>query len=143
MYKYSQRGLSAGLNTVAHDMESGQAVGMPFKETSKPLLTLIEAELTENDQFTITDGSSFEIELAVADESRALKIARLIRNSFQLHTSPGSKVRLSTGVVLFSSLAADKGKYRAIAEGLAKKHNSDVGNKISFENHSASDTDGH
>jgi len=84
MYKFSQRGLSAFLYTVAHDMESGLGVGMPFKANSSPWLALIEAELAENDKFTTSDGSSFEIELADADENRALKIARLIRNSFQL-----------------------------------------------------------
>jgi len=141
MYKFSQRGLSAFLYTVAHDMESGLGVGMPFKANSSPWLALIEAELAENDKFTTSDGSSFEIELADADENRALKIARLIRNSFQLHMVPKSKTRLSTGVVIFPSTAEDKTKYTAIAEGLAKKHSSDVGNKISFENHSASDAD--
>lgn len=141
MYKFSRRGLSAFLFTVAHDTESGQRAGMPFNSNSNPWLSLIEVELTENDQLTISDGSSFEILLADADESKALKIARLIRNSFQLHVAPENGIRLSTGVVLFSKIEAEKTKFSAIAQGLAKKHSSDVGNTIAFENYGTADVD--
>ncbi len=123
------------LYTIAHDLGSGCGVDMTFKNRSTPWLGLIEAELTESDRFTTDGGSSLKIELADADESRALKIARLIRNSFQLHMAPRSKVRLSTGVVLYNSGQSDKAAVLKVAENLAIKHSTDVGNKISFENH--------
>ena len=131
----SQRPLSAVLCTVAHNSGSGQGETTPFSDNSTRWLALVEAELTDDDRLTLRNGFSFDIELEKADESRALQIARLIRNSFQLHTSPGSKVRLSTGVVLHAAGSSSKAEFRAIAENLAMTHSSDVGNKISFENH--------
>lgn len=162
MNKCSQGNLSAVLCTVVHNYASDNcasennvgenrassetgssktgscnALDTPFIDDSTAWLALIEAELTDNDRFTIRNGYSFVIELRQADEGRALQIARLIRNSFQLHMAPGNKVRLSTGVVLHPTEMSSNGEFLGIAEKLAEKHSSDVGNKISFENHTS------
>ncbi len=127
----------ASSETASSETGTSNALDTPFIDDSTAWLALIEAELTENDRFTIRNGNSFVIELRQADESRALQIARLIRNSFQLHMAPGKKVRLSTGVVLHTTGTSSNGEFLGIAENLAKKHSSDVGNKISFENHTS------
>lgn len=156
MNKRSQGNLSAVLCTVVRNYKSdnyeynnhqsdnqggsetgGNALDTLIIDDSTAWLALIEAELTENDRFTIRNGYSFVIELTQADESRALQIARLIRNSFQLHMAPVDKVRLSTGVVLHAADESGNTEFLEIAENLAKKHGSDVGNKISFENHTS------
>jgi len=157
MFRYSHKSMSAILYAVAQcsvkqemvDHDSCDRVASVVEMTGQRLfepaintidwLELVKAELTVDDRINARAGASFDIELAVSDESRALKVARLIRNSYQLHQTPSCKVRLSIGVVLYATGANDKSKFLRIAESLALNDEVNTGNSIAFKDCSASD----
>ena len=142
MVNYSAKSMSAFLYVVAQNTVYGPEGILRAREVliddSVDWLSLVKAELLTGDQLSTSSGSSLHLELGVADEGRALQVARLMRNSFQLHQTPASKARLSIGVVLYSANTREKSKFMKIAESLAFEslalNNGEAGgNRIAFE----------
>lgn len=102
----------------------------PPDEGSAPWLSLVKTELTPEDWLTVNNSTDMVVELAMADETRALKVARLIRNGYQINRVCGDGVRLIIAVVMFEAEQTPSREFVRKARQLVVNENIGSGNKI-------------
>lgn len=105
---------------------------------SNEWLGLSSCEFGAGDTVKTLGPGCWLVNLKVADEARAMYIARLLRHSFQSSVRSDQKDSLSIGVVVNSNVEADLSGCLLAAKKLAFTANYGDGNKILFRDYRCS-----
>jgi len=129
-----QEGMSAVLYTRVYDrtiqLDNRSGENTSADELSAPWLTLVEPELKGEDALSVCSAGEVVVELADADETRALKVARLIRYGFQQNGLCRGGSRLVTSVVMFAAVGTPEVDFVHSAKQLVLNERTGTGNKI-------------